>query len=188
MDAKSLMRLAETVHRFGLPGIRATGAQRIEMLGIRPEDVEAVTQSIGELDGRCPFMLTLCLGKGQCSKGLQDTRAMAEQLESMLENHAGLGVRPKFGVSGCPRGCGQSYVRDIGLLGDAGGWTLLFGGSAGRKARPGQVVGKGLSAEEALSAIGRMLDFFAASVNKGERAAGFVERVGMEAVRHAAGL
>lgn len=188
MDATMLARVAEVVRDFGLPGIRATGAQRIEMYGIAPEVVDAVARRIGDLDGACPFMLTLCLGRGQCDKGLQDTRAMAARLEAVLKELTGMGVRPKFGISGCPRGCGQSYVRDVGLLGDAKGWTLLFGGSAGRKARPGQVVAKGLDADAVLSCTGRILDFFSANVKKGERAAGFVERVGMDAVRHAAGI
>jgi NAD(P)H-nitrite reductase large subunit len=186
MDAESLMRVAEVVRKYDLPGVRATGAQRLEIHGIPPELVDTVTEAVGSLDGKCPFMMTLCLGKGQCSRGLQDTRSMAAALENMLEAMADIAVRPKFGVSGCPRGCGQSWVRDIGLIGDAKGWTLLFGGAAGRKARPGEIIAKHLCDGDVLKYVKRTLDFFAGNAKKGERAAGFAERIGMEAVRQAA--
>lgn len=188
MDGGALTRLAETVARFNLPGVRATGAQRLEVYGIPPEQVDAVAESLGDLDGACPFMVTLCLGKGPCGRGMQNTRSMAARLEDMLGQFEKFSVRPKFGISGCPRGCGQSYVRDIGLLGDGKGWTLLFGGSGGRNACSGQIVAKGLSQDTVLDAIGRILDFFAANADKRERSACFLQRIGMDAIKNVAGV
>jgi len=94
-----------------------------------------------------------------------------------------LPAKLKMGVSGCLRCCGESYLRDVGLLGSAKGWTVIFGGNSGGKPRIGDVMAKDLTKEEALDLVRRLLDYYRKHARPGERTARFMERVGFETIR-----
>ena len=84
--------------------------------------------------------------------------------------------------------CGESYVRDIGLVGRRNGWTVVFGGNAGGRPRVGDELACGLDADEALALVGRVLEHYRANARKCQRTARFVEARGIGSVRAALGL
>jgi NAD(P)H-nitrite reductase large subunit len=98
-----------------------------------------------------------------------------------------LPAKVKAGVSGCSMCCSESFVRDIGLMGKKHGWTVVFGGNAGRRVRMGDVLAQDVDDDEALRVVGRSLEIYAQQAKPKERTARFVERVGMEMVKAALG-
>ena len=84
----------------------------------------------------------------------------------------------KIGVSGCLRCCGESYLRDIGLVGTTKGWTVIFGGNSGRRPSPGAVVAQDLSRADALDLVHRLLEYYKSNARPKERTARFLERIG----------
>ena len=59
-------------------------------------------------------LIVACPGTLWCSRGLVDTRAMAEAIRRDLSN---LNPQTLVCISGCPNGCAHSSVADIGLIG-----------------------------------------------------------------------
>jgi NAD(P)H-nitrite reductase large subunit len=84
--------------------------------------------------------------------------------------------------------CGESYVRDIGLVGRKNGWTVVFGGNAGGRPRVGDELASGLDADAALELVGRVLEHYRDNAKKCQRTARFVEARGIASVRQALGL
>lgn len=89
----------------------------------------------------------------------------------------------KIGISGCPRCCGESHTRDIGLIGTNKGWTVIFGGNGGTRPRIGDVIAKNLSREEALDLVQRLLEYYQIHAKGKERTARFMERIGIDTLR-----
>lgn len=184
VDAGRLQRLNEAVQRFGLPGLRVTSAQRVMLEGVPAHVLKEVIQAVGPLGDACPQKITACLGKDECRFGLQSTQSMVPKLEELFTG-ATTPAKLKVGVSGCKRCCCESYVRDIGLMGGGKGWTVIFGGNAGRKVRCGDELISDASDTEALETLHKATEFYRKAAKQGERTARFVERLGIDAVKKA---
>ncbi len=94
-----------------------------------------------------------------------------------------LPAKVKIGVSGCPFCCGESFVRDIGILPKKKGWTLVFGGNSARRPRIGDIIAEDISREKVISLTKSCLEYYAAHGKKKERTARFVERIGIEQIK-----
>jgi NAD(P)H-nitrite reductase large subunit len=91
----------------------------------------------------------------------------------------------KIGVSGCPFCCGESYVRDIGIVGKKRGWTLIFGGNSGRKPRIGDVLAEDLETDALLKMTENLLLYYRDNAKKRERTSQFADRVGIDKLKKA---
>lgn len=185
LDAVMLQKVNDAVRIFDLPGVRATAAQRVVIEGVSAELVDDVVSAIGGVGEQCPFMVLACPGKGECKRGLQSTQDMARKLEGLLNELSPMPAMLKCGLSGCPRCCGESFVRDVGLMGTGKGWTVLFGGNAGRNVRVADELVRNASDGEALAVLRSVLGIYRAEARQRERTARLVERVGIDAVRAA---
>ena len=96
-----------------------------------------------------------------------------------------LPAKVKIGVSGCPFCCGESFVRDIGILGKKKGWTFIVGGSSARRPRIGDVLIENLSGEEVINLTKQTLEYYQDKAKKRERMARFVDRIGIENMKEA---
>lgn len=181
ISADKLNTINAVVQEYGLPGVRVTGRQRVQLLGIPEDKVEAVVHRLGEVGEASKYFVQACVGNTACRLGMQDSLAMGARLEEFL-NSFSLPWKLKSGVSGCSMSCAESYVRDVGLVGTRKGWTVLFGGNAGKGVRKADVLAENATADEALEIIGKALDFYSENAKKRERTAPFVERVGIDAV------
>lgn len=184
VSAEKLNIINSVVQDFRLPGVRVTGRQRVQLLGIKENDLHAVVERLGEVGEVCKYFVQACVGNTACRFGMQDSLTMGADLEAFL-NTTNLPAKLKSGVSGCSMSCAESYVRDVGMVGKKNGWTILFGGNAGKQVRKADVLAESVSAEEGLKIIGKALDFYSENAKKKERTARFVERVGFEAVKKA---
>ncbi len=85
----------------------------------------------------------------------------------------------KIGVSGCPNSCAEPAVKDLGLMGTAKGWTVLVGGNAARKPRLGTVLAEGLSDDEAMALVDKVIRYYKANSEK-KRLGEFIDEIGFE--------
>ena len=183
IDADLLDTIANVVRRFNLPGLQANTAQRISIEGVPAESVDEIVKMLNGVGDRCPQSIIACRGQGGCKNGLQETLDMATRLEDLLLGLEQMPAHLKIGLSGCPRCCGQSYVRDCGLVGTNNGWTLVFGGNGGNKVRCGDEILVNASSEEILVSFNTVLLFYKENAKKGERTARFVERLGIDTIK-----
>ncbi|WP_319584693.1 nitrite reductase [uncultured Pseudodesulfovibrio sp.] len=184
LDANRLSLISRVVADNSLPGIRITAGQQVLIDGVPADRLKSVIEALGEVGLAYKHKAQGCLGTDGCKLGQQNSRAAAERLSELLDTYD-MPCKVKAGVSGCPMCCAESMARDVGLYGKKGGWTVSFGGNAGKRVRCGDILGENLSEDEAFELIAKALSFYAENAKKKERTARFVERVGLDALKSA---
>ena len=183
-----LRRIADVADRYAVPMVKITGGQRIDLLGVRKEQLPAVWEDLGMPSGyayaKAVRTVKTCVGTDFCRFGLGDAIGVGIALERAME---GLHTphKVKSAVAGCPRNCSEAYVKDIGLVAVEGGWEIYVGGAAGGTVRKGDLLSRTESAEEASQIALAFLQHYREHGEHLERTYGFLERVGLEAVKEA---
>ncbi len=175
-----LEAVAAVVKKHNIPLLRLTSSQRLAIGGFAPEKKAEILLELGLPQAPAACMpgvqsIQTCPGAEWCRHGHQNTLALGSGLEQALVGMDTPG-RIKIGVSGCPRNCGESYVRDVGFFGAPKGWTVIFGGNAGARPRIGDVIARDLSAAQAVELARACLARYAAEAKPRERTARFMER------------
>ncbi|HUR32771.1 MAG TPA: nitrite reductase large subunit NirB, partial [Vicinamibacterales bacterium] len=133
-----LRRIADVAEKYKVPMVKITGSQRIDLLGIRKEDLPAVWADLGMPSGQAYTkgvrMVKTCVGTEFCRFGTQDSTGAGVEMEHRFE-HLFTPHKVKMATVGCPRNCAEATVKDIGLIGIEGGWQVVVGGAAGKKVR-----------------------------------------------------
>jgi len=185
---EQLESIVRVVRRCNIPVIKMTSGQRMVLVGIKKEDVEKIWNELGMTVGQatapCLHYVQACPGTVTCKFGNQDSLGLGLELEELNQNME-TPAKVKMGVSGCPRCCGESYMRDIGVIGNVKGWIVTFGGNSGGRPRIGDIVAKNLTKEEVIDLVKRLLEYYRDNGKPRERTARFVERVGIDAVKKA---
>jgi len=183
-----LDRISQVVKKWNIPIVKITSGQRIALVGIRKQDIDAIWSDLGHDIGRatelCVHYVQACPGTAVCRLGVQDSLGLGKILE---EKYLGVDfpAKVKMGVSGCPLSCAESKLRDIGLTGVKQGFNVFFGGNAGNRPRIADQVAENLDPEEALELVDKLLGYYRENARKRERTARFVERMGIETIRAA---
>jgi nitrite reductase (NADH) large subunit len=186
-SAEQLRKIADVADRYNVPMVKLTGGQRIDLLGIKKEDLPKVWQDLGmpsgHAYGKSYRTCKSCVGTDFCRYGLGDSTTLALQVESRFKGIESPG-KMKLATAGCPRNCSEAYVKDIGFvaIGD-GKWEIYVGGAAGAHIRKGDLLGVVTSHEDALRYAGRFIQYYRENAKYLERSYGFVERVGIEKLR-----
>ncbi|MFO7963863.1 MAG: NAD(P)/FAD-dependent oxidoreductase [Desulfobacterales bacterium] len=188
LNPQVLESIASVVKKYGIPVVKITSGQRIALVGLKESELKSVWKDLGMDVGRatelCVHYAQACPGTAVCRLGVQDSLGLGMELENLFQNMA-LPAKVKFGVSGCPMCCGESYVRDVGVLGKKNGWTLIFGGNSGGRPRIGDVVAEDLDKEAVIDLTRKCLEHYAANGKKRERTARFMERIGIDELKAA---
>jgi len=176
-----LEKIARAGRKYKIPLLKITSGQRITLAGIEPADVAKVIADLGSLakpeSAPCVKFVQACLGTDMCRFGNQDSLGLARGIENIFMNQT-FPAKIKIGISGCPRCCGESHTRDIGIMGNNRGWTVLFGGNGGTKPRFGDVIARNLSDIDAQDCVQRLAEYYRDHANAHERTARFMERIG----------
>jgi len=183
-----LRRIADVAERFGVGAVKITGGQRIDLLGVRKQDLPAVWAALGMPSGhayaKAVRTVKSCVGSDWCRFGVGDSTDLAVRLESLLE---GLYTphKLKLGVTGCPRNCAEVTVKDLGIVAVVGGWELYVAGAAGMTVRKGDLLCTVESAGRALEEAAIAVQHYREEAEYLERMYHFVPRVGIDAFRSA---
>ncbi|WP_236517548.1 (2Fe-2S)-binding protein, partial [Xanthomonas phaseoli] len=114
-NASELRRIADVADKYAVPMVKVTGGQRIDLLGVKKEDLVDVWRDLGmpsgHAYGKSIRTVKTCVGSEFCRFGTQNSTQMGIDLETMLANmwspH-----KVKLAVSGCPRNCAESGIKD----------------------------------------------------------------------------
>lgn len=183
-----LHNIADVAQKHQIPIIKLTSAQRMALVGIKPESVDQIWQELGMAVGPaaevCVHYVQACPGTAVCRFGVQDSLGLGSKLEELFVGME-LPAKAKLGISGCPLSCGEGFVRDFGAFAKKSGWTVMFGGHSGQKPRIGDVIAQDLSEEEVIDLAKKCFDYYGSNANPKERAARFIERIGIEEFKKA---
>lgn len=178
--------IARVAKKYAIPLVKITSGQRFLLIGVQEQDITGVREELGPLGAASitPGVryVQSCPGSAYCKNGTQDSLGLAREIS---DEYAGkeFPAKIKIGISGCPRCCGESRVRDVGIMGTAKGWSVFFGGHSGFKSRQGEQVATGLTSEEAISCVRSLLAYFREHAEPKERTSRFLERVGTGWIR-----
>jgi len=184
--ADELRRIADAVDKYKIPTVKVTGGQRIDLLGVKKEDLVDVWRDIGMPSGHA-YGKTLrtvktCVGSEWCRFGTQDSTKMGQDLERALwRMYAPHKV--KLAVSGCPRNCAESGIKDVGVIGVDSGWEIYVGGNGGIKTEVAHFFVKLKTAEEVLEYSGAFLQLYREEGWYLERTVHYIGRVGLDYVK-----
>ncbi len=183
LSVEKLEAITNVVKKYNIPITKITSGHRLALVGIKKEEVNAVWEDLNIGVGRatelCLHYVQACPGTAVCSFGVQDSLGLGMELEQVFAEKT-LPAKLKLGISGCQFCCGESFVRDIGLIGKKNGWRLIFGGNSGKKPRIGDVIAEDLSKEEVIKIIDACLSYYVENAKKKERTSRFMDRVGVE--------
>jgi len=183
-----LRKLADVAEKYGCAAIKVTSAARIALVGLKEEEVDAAWKDLGMSPGAavglCVRSVKACPGTTFCKRGLQDSLGMGMKLD---EKYHGMDMpgKMKMGVSGCPMQCAETCIKDIALVGKAKGWTVMVGGSGGTRPRLAETLAEGLSDDEALALVDKIVSYFKENAKPRDRLGKMIDRIGIEAFRSA---
>ena len=184
--ASELRRIADAVDKYQIPTVKVTGGQRIDLLGVKKEDLVSVWKDIGMPSGhayaKALRTVKTCVGSEWCRMGTQDSTQMGKDLErAMWRMYAPHKV--KFAVSGCPRNCAESGIKDVGIIGVDSGWEMHIAGNGGIKTEVAHFFTKLKTAEEVLEYTGAFMQLYRLEGWYLERTVHYVARVGLDHVK-----
>ena len=178
-----LRRIADVAEKYQVPTIKVTGGQRIDLLGIKKEDLISVWKDLdmpsGHAYGKSIRTVKTCVGMEHCRFGTQLAMNMGVKLEKMLfDMYAPHKV--KLAVSGCPRNCAEAGIKDVGVIGVDSGYELYVGGNGGIKTEVAQFFVKVKNDEEVMEYAGAFLQLYREEGFYLERTCHYLERVGLD--------
>ncbi|WP_163536621.1 nitrite reductase large subunit NirB [Gracilibacillus sp. YIM 98692] len=185
-NAEDLRTIADVAEKYDVGMIKLTGGQRIDLLGVKKEDLPDVWKDLGMPSGsayaKSVRTVKTCVGAEFCRFGTQDSTGMGIQLEKKFE---GLNTphKVKMGVSACPRNCAEGGIKDVGVVGLDGVWEIHVGGNGGTELRQAELLAKVKTQAEVLEYTAAFLQYYRENASYLERTSHYVERVGIEHVQ-----
>ena len=194
IDAEQFHQLADLSRKYGGGRVRITHQQNMALRWVPEQGLYEVWQELNRIGfgGSGVHEITdvvSCPGTDSCKLGITSSmglgRVIGQSLEDMKITDP-LMNQMHVKMSGCPNGCGQHHIADIGFHGAAtkapGGqvpaYELFVGGSYDNgDARIGQRVKGRIPAKQIPLAVRQMLKFYEAERADGELFKDFAERV-----------
>lgn len=186
-SSSQLRRIADVVDKYHVPLVKLTGGQRIDLLGIRKDDLPKVWKDLdmpsGYAYGKSYRTCKSCVGTDFCRFGVGDAIALATRIEAQFQGFDSP-HKMKLATAGCPRNCSEAMVKDLGAVAVEGGkWEIYIGGAAGSSVRKGDVLCVVDSHDEVLKYMGRFIQYYRENAKYLERTHGFVERLSIAKIR-----
>jgi nitrite reductase (NADH) large subunit len=185
-NPQELRKIADVAEKYNVPMVKVTGSQRLDLLGVKKEDLPKIWAELGMPSGhayaKAVRMVKTCVGTDFCRYGTQNSIETGIRLETELENLY-TPAKFKMGVVGCPRNCAEATVKDLGLIGIEGGWQVVIGGGAGKIVRAADILTTVTTNDEAIEMAKVFFQYYRENGEYLERTYDFVERVGLEKIR-----
>ena len=181
-----LRKIADVADQFKVPMVKVTGGQRIDLLGIKKDDLPDVWAALdmpsGYAYGKSIRTVKTCVGTEFCRFGTQNSTQMGIDIEKAFD-HMWAPHKVKFAVSGCPRNCAESGIKDVGIIGVESGWEVYVGGNGGIKTEAGQFLCKVKSSEEVMEYSGAFIQIYREEARYLDRTVHWITRVGLDYVK-----
>jgi nitrite reductase (NADH) large subunit len=189
-SAKELRAIADVVDKFAIPTVKVTGGQRIDMLGIKKEDLPAVWADLGQAGFVSGYAyakglrtVKTCVGSDWCRFGTQDSTGLGIRIEKFMWG-SWTPAKVKMAVSGCPRNCAEATCKDVGVVCVESGFEIHFAGAAGLDIKGTEVLGLVKTEDEALEVIVALVQMYREQGRYLERIYKWARRVGVDEIRN----
>jgi nitrite reductase (NADH) large subunit len=184
-----LRAIADVADKFNIPTVKVTGGQRIDLLGVKKDDLPAVWADLnaaGMVSGHAYAKglrtVKTCVGTEWCRFGTQDSTGLGVQLEKIMWG-SWSPAKVKLGVSGCPRNCAEATCKDIGVVCVDSGYEIHIGGAAGLHVQKTELLTKAATEEEAIWTICAVMQLYRENGWYLERIYKWMARVGLDSIR-----
>ncbi|MFI0844042.1 nitrite reductase large subunit NirB [Mesorhizobium sp. IMUNJ 23232] len=188
-SSKELRAIADVVDKFAIPAVKVTGGQRIDMLGIRKQDLPAVWADLGKagfVSGQAYAKglrtVKTCVGTDWCRFGTQDSTGLGIRIEKFMWG-SWTPAKVKMAVSGCPRNCAEATCKDVGVICVDSGYEIHFAGAAGLDIKGTEVLGLVRSEDEALEVIVALTQMYREQARYLERIYKWAKRIGIAEIK-----
>jgi nitrite reductase (NADH) large subunit len=188
-NPRELRAIADVVEKYDAPMVKVTGGQRLDIFGIKKEDLPAVWADLnaagmvsGHAYGKALRTVKTCVGSEWCRFGTQDSTGLGVKLEKMSWG-SWMPHKFKIAVSGCPRNCAEATIKDFGVVCVDSGYELSVGGNGGIKVRATDFLCKVGTEQEALDYCAAFIQLYREEARYLERTAPWIERVGVDYVK-----
>lgn len=186
-----LRAIADACDKYNVPEMKVTGGQRIDMFGVKKEDLPAMWKDLsdaGLISGHAYAKglrtVKTCVGKSWCRFGTQDSTDLGVKIEQLTWG-SWMPHKFKIAVSGCPRNCAEATIKDFGVVCVDSGYELHVGGNGGITVRVTDLLCKVETEEEVLEYCAAFTQKYREEARYLERTAPWVERVGLQYVADA---
>lgn len=181
-----LRRIADVADKYGIPTVKVTGGQRIDLLGVKKEDLPEVWADLampsGFAYGKSMRTVKTCVGSEWCRFGVQNSTQLGIDIELAFDR-MWAPHKVKIAVSGCPRNCAEASIKDVGVIGVESGWEIYVGGNGGIKTEVAQFLVKVKAQEEVMEYAGAFLQLYREEARYLDRTVHYLDRVGLDFVK-----
>jgi nitrite reductase (NADH) large subunit len=184
-----LRAIASVAEKFAIPTVKVTGGQRIDLLGVRKDDLPAVWGDLnkaglvsGHAYAKGLRTVKTCVGSEWCRFGTQDSTGLGVKLEKMCWG-SWTPHKVKLAVSGCPRNCAEATIKDLGVVCVEAGYDIVVGGNGGVEVRVTDPLVRVATEAEVLEYAGAFLQLYREEAHYLERTAPWIARVGIAYVK-----
>ena len=188
-SASELRAIADVVDKFAIPAVKVTGGQRIDMLGIKKEDLPEVWADLGKagfVSGHAYAKglrtVKTCVGTDWCRFGTQDSTGLGIRIEKFMWG-SWTPAKVKMGVSGCPRNCAEATCKDVGVICVDSGYEIHFAGAAGLDIKGTEILCSVKTENEALEHIVALTQMYREQGLYLERIYKWAKRIGFDEIR-----
>ena len=181
-----LRKIADVADKYAVPMVKVTGGQRIDLLGVKKDDLVDMWADLdmpsGYAYGKSIRTVKTCVGSEFCRFGTQNSTQMGIDIEKAFD-HMWAPHKVKFAVSGCPRNCAESGIKDVGIIGVDSGWEIYVGGNGGIKTEAAQFLCKVKTSDEVMEYSGAFIQIYREEARYLDRTVHWIARVGLEYVK-----
>lgn len=184
-----LRAIADAADKYDVPTVKVTGGQRIDLLGVKGEDLPSIWADLNEagmVSGHAYSKglrtVKTCVGTDHCRFGTQDSTGLGIKLEKALWG-SWTPHKLKLGVSGCPRNCAEATCKDIGVVCVDSGFQIGIGGAAGMDVREVERLIDVETKEETIVVIKAMTQLYRENAKYLDRIYKWMNKVGLDWIR-----
>jgi sulfite reductase (ferredoxin) len=171
ITGEQLKATAELAEQFGSGALRATVSQNLVIIDVPKAKAGELARELGQIglhvEGSAFWRGAIaCTGTEFCKLAIAETKGFTRWLVDELEERLPqFDQQLKLHVAGCPNGCGQHWIADIGLEGKkikhegklTDAFYFCLGGAVGDQAGVARPVGYRCAAPLVPEAIERLL-------------------------------
>ena len=180
-----LRAIADAADRYNVPMVKVTGGQRIDLLGVRKEDLPSIWADLndaGMVSGHAYSKglrtVKTCVGTEFCRFGTQDSTGLGIKLEKLLWG-SWTPAKVKLGVSGCPRNCAEATCKDVGIVCVDSGYEISVAGAAGMDVKETEPLCKVATEAEVMETVAAFVQLYRENARYLHRIYKWVAKVGL---------
>ncbi len=186
---QELRAIADAADKYMVPTVKVTGGQRIDLLGVKGEDLPNIWADLNAAGMVSGFAYSkglrtvkTCVGTDHCRFGTQDSTGLGIKLEQTLHG-TWTPHKLKLAVSGCPRNCAEATCKDIGIICVDSGYQISIGGAAGMDVKETELLCQVPTEEEAILVIKAVTQLYRENAKYLDRIYKWMAKVGLDWIK-----